>query len=92
MAHTKAGGSTKLGRESASQRLGLKCQNGQPVNAGQILIRQRGTKYLPGANVARAKDDTLYARIAGTIQFSSRKKTRFDGVQRTATVISIAAK
>ena len=90
MAHTKSGGSTKLGRESASQRLGIKRQQGQRVNAGEILIRQRGTKYLPGLNVLRAKDDTLYAARAGIVKFTSRKKIRFDGNAREATVISIS--
>ena len=89
MAHTKSGGSTKLGRESASQRLGIKRQQGQFVKIGEILIRQRGTKYLPGKNVARAKDDTLYALKEGTIQFSTKKKIRFDGNLRYATVIAV---
>lgn len=90
MAHTKSGGSTRLGRESASQRLGVKRQNGQPVNAGEVLIRQRGTKYFPGTNVARGKDDTLYAKKAGVVRFSTKRKTRFDGTLRVATVISVA--
>lgn len=89
MAHTKSGGSTKLGRESASQRLGIKRQQGQFVKIGEILIRQRGTKYLPGKNVARAKDDTLYALKEGLIQFSTKKKIRFDSNHRYATVIAI---
>jgi large subunit ribosomal protein L27 len=92
MAHTKSGGSTKLGRESASQRLGVKRQEGQAVNAGEILIRQRGTKYLPGTNVKRAKDDSLYAAKAGTIKFSDKKKTRFDGKIRKAKVVSVMGK
>ena len=89
MAHTKSGGSTKLGRESAAQRLGVKRQQGQLVKVGEILIRQRGTKYLPGKNVARAKDDTLYALKEGLIKFSTKKKIRFDGNLRYATVIAI---
>ncbi|MEK7143812.1 MAG: 50S ribosomal protein L27 [Patescibacteria group bacterium] len=79
MAHTKAGGSTKLGRDSASQRLGVKRQHGQTVNAGEILIRQRGFKYLPGLNVGRGNDDTLYALKTGVVKFISKRKTRFDG-------------
>lgn len=89
MAHTKSGGSTKLGRESASKRLGIKRQEGQAVKAGEILIRQRGTKYLPGRNVRRASDDTLYALKAGVVAFASKIKIRFDGNGRRATVISV---
>jgi large subunit ribosomal protein L27 len=89
MAHTKSAGSTKLGRESASQRLGIKRQNNQKVLAGEILIRQRGTKYIPGANIKRAGDDTLYAAKDGTVSFRQIKKTRFDGRTRYATEISL---
>lgn len=89
MAHTKSGGSTRLGRESASKRLGVKRQQGQAVHAGEILIRQRGTKYLPGTNVLRARDDTLYAAKGGVVAFRARKKIRFDGNTRYATVISV---
>ncbi|MEK7162857.1 MAG: 50S ribosomal protein L27 [Patescibacteria group bacterium] len=89
MAHTKAGGSTKLGRDSAGRRLGIKRQNGQTVKAGEILIRQRGTKYLPGLNVKKAKDDTLYALQAGVIEFTSKRKTCFDGKIRHAKVITV---
>ncbi len=92
MAHTKSGGSTKLGRDSASKRLGLKRQEGQTVQAGEILIRQRGTKYLPGLNVGRGRDDTLYALRAGIVKFISKKKTRFDGNQRYAKIILVEAK
>lgn len=90
MAHTKSGGSTKLGRESASKRLGVKRQNGQAVHVGEILIRQRGSKYFPGLHVGRGKDDTLYALKSGVVQFSSKKRIRFDGTARSATIISIA--
>jgi len=89
MAHTKSGGSTKLGRESASQRLGIKRQEGQTVKAGEVLIRQRGTKYLPGLNVLRAKDDTLYALKPGVVKFSQKKKTKFDGNHRYVTMIAV---
>ncbi len=89
MAHTKAGGSTKLGRDSASKRLGVKRQNGQRVNAGEVLIRQRGTKYVPGLNVGRGRDDTLYALKTGVVRFLSKTKTRFDGNRRDTKVISV---
>ena len=69
MAHKKAGGSTKNGRESESKRLGLKKFGGQRVAAGNILVRQRGCKFRPGLNVGLGKDDTLFAKIAGTVKF-----------------------
>ena len=75
MAHTKAIGSTKLGRDSISKRLGVKLQDGQKVLVGQIIIRQRGTKYCPGLNVRRAEDDTLYAAKNGVVKFFSKNKT-----------------
>ena len=89
MAHTKAGGSTRLGRDSASKRLGVKRQDGQAVNAGEVLIRQRGTKYLPGLNVGRGADDTLYALKAGVVKFLSKRKTRFDRNQRYVKVVMV---
>ncbi len=91
MAHTKSGGSTKLGRESRSKRLGVKIQDGGPVASGQIIIRQRGSKYLAGANVKIAGDDTLYAAKAGTVKFVSKKKVRFDGSYRYASMVSVVA-
>lgn len=89
MAHTKSGGSTKLGRESRSQRLGVKIQDGGRVASGQIIIRQRGSKYLAGKNVKVAGDDTLYASKAGIVKFVSKKKTRFDGNYRYAPTVSV---
>jgi large subunit ribosomal protein L27 len=89
MAHTKALGSTKLGRDSISKRLGVKLQNGQKVAAGQIIIRQRGTKYVPGVNVRRAEDDTLYAGKDGVVKFYTKTKTRFDGNRRKATFVQV---
>ncbi len=91
MAHTKQLGSTKLGRESESKRLGIKCQNGQKVRSGQILIRQRGSKYLAGANVKIGGDDTLFAGKPGIVSYKLVKKTRFDGNDRYVTRISITA-
>ena len=89
MAHTKAIGSTKLGRDSISKRLGVKLQNGQKVSVGEIIIRQRGTKYMPGANVRRADDDTLYAGKTGVVKFSTKTRTRFDGNRRKATFVAV---
>lgn len=72
MAHKKAGGSTRNGRDSHSQRLGVKRFGGQLVKAGNILVRQRGTKYHPGKHVGIGRDDTLFAKIEGVVQFQTR--------------------
>lgn len=72
MAHKKAGGAGKNGRDSAGKRLGVKRHGGQKVNSGSIIIRQRGTPIKPGLNVGRAKDDTLFALITGTVMFSDK--------------------
>ncbi len=69
MAHKKSGGSAKNGRDSQSKRLGVKRYDGQVVTAGSILVRQRGTKFFPGKNVKRGKDDTLFSLIDGTVKF-----------------------
>ncbi len=90
MAHTKAIGSTKLGRDSISKRLGIKLQDGQKVMVGQIILRQRGTKYVPGTNVIRADDDTIFAAKNGVVKFTQRTKTRFDGSRKKATIVSVA--
>jgi len=79
MAHKKAGGSTALGRDSQSKRLGTKLYGGQFAKAGSILVRQRGTKIHPGENVKKGKDDTLFAAIAGIVKFTRKKVKRFDG-------------
>lgn len=89
MAHTKAIGSTKLGRDSVAKRLGVKIHDGQKVTFGQIIVRQRGTKYIPGKNVKRAGDDTLYAMKDGVVKFLSKNKTRFDGSRREATFVLV---
>ena len=72
MAHKKAGGSARNGRDSAGKRLGVKRYGGEQVNAGSIIVRQRGTPIKPGPNVGRAKDDTLFATVTGTVQFSDK--------------------
>lgn len=74
MAHKKGQGSSKNGRESNSQRLGVKVFGGSFVKAGGIIIRQRGTKFHPGRNVKRGKDDTLFALAAGTVVFDSNSR------------------
>ncbi len=89
MAHTKAIGATKLGRDSISKRLGVKRQDGEKVLVGQVILRQRGTRYLPGTNVLRAGDDTLYAQKNGVVKFTTKVKTKFDGNRRKATVVNV---
>jgi len=74
MAHKKAGGSTNNGRDSVSKRLGVKRFGGQAVLAGNILVRQRGTKFHPGTNVRKGKDDTLFAVADGKVQFEKKGK------------------
>ena len=79
MAHKKAGGSSRNGRDSQSKRLGVKVYGGEQVNAGAILVRQRGTVVHPGVNVGMGRDHTLYARVAGKVEYgikgANNKKT-----------------
>ena len=72
MAHKKGQGSSRNGRDSNSQRLGVKAFGGEFVTGGSILVRQRGTRFFPGDNVGRGKDDTLFAKIAGIVKFRER--------------------
>lgn len=76
MAHKKGLGSTKNGRDSNSQRLGVKRFGGELVTAGSILIRQRGTKFLPGLNTGLGKDDTIFSKINGHVKFSFHNRTK----------------
>ncbi len=76
MASKKGVGSSKNGRDSESKRLGVKRGDGQAVSAGSILVRQRGTKFHPGNNVGKGGDDTLFAKIDGTVKFEREGKTR----------------
>ena len=89
MAHTKAAGSTQLGRESHSKRLGVKLFDGEKVKVGDVIIRQRGTKWLPGENVKRGNDDTLYALKTGNIKFTTKKIKRFNGLKRVAKMVKV---
>ena len=73
MAHKKGASSSRNGRDSNAQRLGVKRYGGQVVNAGEILVRQRGTKFHPGVNVGRGGDDTLFALAAGAVQFAQKR-------------------
>ena len=75
MAHKKGTGSTRNGRDSKSKRLGVKAYGGETVHAGSILIRQRGTSILPGINVGKGKDDTLFALVDGVVTFETIKRS-----------------
>ena len=89
MAHTKSGGAAHNARESASKRLGVKKSDGEMASVGQIIIRQRGSKYSLGENVKQGADDTIYAMKNGKVKFTSSKKIRFDGSRRKITVVSV---
>ena len=79
MAHKKAGGSTSNGRDSQAKRLGVKIFGGQVVRAGNIIIRQRGTKFVPGLNVGVGKDHTLFALADGKVAFQEKQLRKYDG-------------
>jgi large subunit ribosomal protein L27 len=91
MAHTKAIGSTQLGRDSQPKYLGVKLHDGEKAQPGSIIIRQRGSKFLPGAGVRQGSDDTLYSAISGKVKFTTTKKIKFDGTRRLVKVVSVIA-
>jgi large subunit ribosomal protein L27 len=76
MAHKKGGGSSRNGRDSEGKRLGVKAYGGQRVSAGSIIVRQRGTKVHPGANVGKGSDDTLFAKVSGQVNFGRSRGRR----------------
>jgi len=85
MAHKKGQGSSRNGRDSNSQRLGVKAFGGEVVTGGSILVRQRGTRFQPGDNVGRGKDDTLFAKVPGTVRFRDRgRRGRFISIEAAA--------
>lgn len=84
-----SGGAAHNARESASKRLGVKKADGEMAAPGQIIIRQRGSKYSLGSNVKQGADDTIYAMKTGKVKFTTSKKTRFDGTRRKITVVSV---
>jgi large subunit ribosomal protein L27 len=84
MSKTKGGGSTRNGRDSNAQRLGVKVFDGTQINAGTIIVRQRGTRFHPGQNVGRGHDDTLFALKPGSVKFGERKGRRIVDVLPTA--------
>ncbi|HOK20693.1 MAG TPA: 50S ribosomal protein L27 [Candidatus Paceibacterota bacterium] len=89
MAHTQSGGSTKLGRDSESKRLGVKIFGGQKAKKGAIIVRQRGTRIRAGKNVGMGKDYTLYALKDGTVRFSEKQKVHFDGSKKRVKIVSV---
>lgn len=89
MAHTKSGGSTKLGRDSEAKRLGVKIFDGQTVKRGNVIIRQRGTKWYPGLNTRKGHDDTIYALKDGVVKFTKKRKISFDGKVKRITVVNV---
>ena len=89
MAHTKSGGSTQNNRDSRPKYLGVKLYAGEKTRAGSIIIRQRGSHFMPGAGVRKGKDDTLYAIREGVIQFSDKRKNHFDGSSVTRKLVSV---
>lgn len=91
MAHTKAIGSTQLGRDSQPKYLGIKLYAGEAAKPGSILVRQRGTKVYPGKGVRRGNDDTLYAVVAGKVKFTTRKRLRYDGTHRLVKIVNVVA-
>ncbi len=91
MAHTKAGGSTKNGRDSNPKYLGIKITQGQAAAPGNVIVRQRGTKIEAGKNVKVGHDHTLYAMIPGVVSFRNRRKTNFDGRVVSKKVVDVLA-
>ena len=91
MAHTKAIGSTQLGRDSQPKYLGVKLHDGQIAKPGNIIIRQRGTKVIPGKGVRIGSDDTIYAVVTGKVKFTTRKKVKFDGSRRLVKIVNVVA-
>ncbi|PIY93447.1 MAG: 50S ribosomal protein L27 [Candidatus Magasanikbacteria bacterium CG_4_10_14_0_8_um_filter_32_14] len=89
MAHKKAGGTTRLGRDSNPQYLGVKVSDGQTVKTGMVLVRQRGSKIHPGKNVKSGTDETLFTLTNGKVKFQTKKRKNFTGVLKTAKYIHV---
>lgn len=92
MATTKSAGATKLGRDSQPKYLGVKLYQGQKAKIGDIIIKQRGSKFLPGNNVKKGNDDTLYALKEGIVKFQTLRKKGFSGSQRIVKIVNIESK
>jgi len=91
MSTKKSAGSTSLGRDSASKRLGVKLYDGQTAKAGSIIVRQRGTKYHPGKNVMKGGDDTLFAAASGKVKFTVKNKRKYDGSLKKTSIVNVIA-
>ncbi len=91
MAHKKSAGTTKNGRDSNPKYLGVKITAGDAVQAGSIIIRQRGTDVLPGTNVGMGKDHTLFALVPGTVKFGTKRKMHFDNTVKVKKVVHVLA-
>jgi len=92
MAHKKATGSTRLGRDSQSQRLGVKIFGDQNATAGNIIVRQHGCKFQPGENVGKGSDDTLFALIDGLVSFKKVMRRKFTGSLERTRIVSVVPK
>ena len=92
MSHKKAGGSTRLGRDSIAKRLGVKIHDGQQIKSGMIIVKQRGTKIHPGTNVKKGVDDTLFSTANGVVKFTNKKRMRFDGKLKSAKYANVVKK
>ena len=91
MAHKKAGGSTNNGRDSNAKRRGVKRFGGQKISAGEILVRQKGTRFFAGENVEMGRDFTLFATASGTVCFSEKAQIRFDGRRYPRVFVSVSS-
>ncbi len=92
MSKTKSAGSTSLGRDSQPKYLGIKLSGGQKAQPGDIIIRQRGSKFIPGNNVRKGKDDTLYSIAKGIVKYTTKRIIKFDGNRRIAKVVNVESK
>ena len=91
VAHTKAIGTTRLGRDSQPKYLGVKLYDGQPAKPGDIIIRQRGSKFIPGKGVRLGHDYTIYSVVNGKVKFTTKKKGQFNGQKRLVKVVNVVA-
>ena len=89
MATTKTAGTVKTGRDSKPKYLGVKIYGGQKVKTGNIIIRQRGSRFIAGKNVKKGRDDSLYAATDGVVEYSTKRKTGYDGKQRRVKMVSV---
>jgi len=89
MAHTKSGGSTSNVRDSNAQRLGIKIYGGETAHPGNIIVKQRGTKFFPGKNVKIGKDDSLFATVFGVVEFKRKKINTFTGARKIRHIVNV---